>query len=321
MVHYLDDFLCVGPRGSRTCVVLLRSLEQVAQSFGVPLAADKTEGPTTCLSFLGLEIDSVAGVCRLPKDKLVVLRAAVQMVRGAKKVTLRQLQSLIGRLNFACRIIPVGRVFIRSLSRATAGIAAGHHFIRVTRKIRADLAVWLVFLERFNGKVVFQRAVVQADELELYTDASGSVGFGAYFAGKWCAKLWPDAWAGSRLLKNLAFLELFPLLVALTLWGGCMRDRRVVFFSDNLAVVHSVNNLSAASAPVVRLLRRFVLLCMELNISFRAKHVPGHLNVIADALSRFQWERFRAEAPGADKTGQECPSVLWKIGMECLRDG
>lgn len=38
--------------------------------FGVPLAAQKTEGPTTELNFLGKVLDTGLMECRLPLDKL-----------------------------------------------------------------------------------------------------------------------------------------------------------------------------------------------------------------------------------------------------------
>ena len=41
---------------------------------------------------------------------------------------------------------------------------------------------------------------------------------------------------------------------------------------------------------------------MKHNFLVRARHVPGVHNEIADALSRFQVQRFRELAPGADQT-------------------
>ncbi|KAM8945728.1 uncharacterized protein RCH25_049052 [Pelodytes ibericus] len=298
-----------------------RCYEQKAGCFGVPLAADKTEGPRTCLSFLGLEIDSLAGECRLPQDKLAALRDGVAEMQRAKKVTLRQMQSLLGRLNFASRVIPMGRVFSRSLSRATAGVLAPHHLIRITKPLREDLEIWDTFLLHFNGKVFFRKAMVSSQDLNLFTDASGSVSFGAYFGGKWCAEKWPEEWKSCPLIRNLAFLEMFPVVVALALWGDRLKDRRVVFYSDNQAVVEAINGLSASSMPVIRLLRRLVLLCMSLNIAFRARHVPGYLNVIADSLSRLQFSRFRLVAPEAEEVGVRCPEEMWKLGTSCLHIG
>ena len=43
--------------------------------------------------------------------------------------------------------------------------------------------------------------------------------------------------------------------------------------------------------------RQLVLICLRNNIVFKAKHVPGSRNALADALSRFQVQTFQRLAP------------------------
>ncbi|KAJ1137963.1 hypothetical protein NDU88_004356 [Pleurodeles waltl] len=59
-------------------------------------------------------------MCRLPKEKVTALQADIRQVLSRDKATLATIQSLLGRLNFAARIIPAGRIFARRLARATA---------------------------------------------------------------------------------------------------------------------------------------------------------------------------------------------------------
>ncbi|XP_068110929.1 toll-like receptor 7 [Hyperolius riggenbachi] len=146
--------------GSADCAAALAAMYQICQSFGIPLAIAKTEGPTTSLKFLGVHIDTLAMECSLPLDKVSDLKTTIQNMVGRKKVTLRDLQSLIGKLNFACRIMPMGRIFCRRLSSATAGISAPHHRIRVTGDMREDLKVWLTFLQDFNGRSLWMEEEV-----------------------------------------------------------------------------------------------------------------------------------------------------------------
>ena len=103
-------------------------------------------------------------------------------------------------------------------------------------------------------------------------------------------------------------------MVALVLWGDAFTDRKVTFRVDNMAVVDVVNRQSARDGHVLRLLRFFVHECLMRNIVFRAKHVPGLVNDIADALSRSQWKRFRGLAMGADKERTRMPPEIWQIG-------
>ena len=58
--HYLDDFIVIGPPGSVQCAEEMASLNRACALLGVPIATHKTEGPTTCLTYLGIEIDTKA---------------------------------------------------------------------------------------------------------------------------------------------------------------------------------------------------------------------------------------------------------------------
>ena len=100
---------------------MLETSLETFESLGVPVAPEKIEGPSTRIKFLGLEVDTVAMEVRLPDDKLNDLKTCVQNTinRKGKKITLRELQSLIGKLNFACRAIAPGRAFLRRLIDAT----------------------------------------------------------------------------------------------------------------------------------------------------------------------------------------------------------
>ena len=58
-LHYLDDFLVLGPPDDPECGQALSRTLQVCQDLGVPIAAHKTEGPSKQLTFLGIQVDSI----------------------------------------------------------------------------------------------------------------------------------------------------------------------------------------------------------------------------------------------------------------------
>jgi hypothetical protein len=91
---------------------------------------------------------------RLPQDKIIELTNRLKTCLDAKKVSLRDLQSLLGLLNFACQVVAPGRAFSRRLINATCKVAKPHHRIRVSQEMREDLKVWLSFLSDYNGITV-----------------------------------------------------------------------------------------------------------------------------------------------------------------------
>ena len=91
----------------------------------------------------------------LPRDKLDKYVTTILEFQHRKKVTLCELQSLIGLLNFACSVVQPGRTFLRRLIDLTIGIKSPSHKIRLNQEIKKDLDLWLNFLEDFNGKSFF----------------------------------------------------------------------------------------------------------------------------------------------------------------------
>ena len=72
--HYLDDDLFCGATNTGQSKFTSESFQSLARELGVLLAEEKTEGPTTSLSFSGIELDTRQQVSRLPEDKLDTFR-------------------------------------------------------------------------------------------------------------------------------------------------------------------------------------------------------------------------------------------------------
>ena len=64
------------------------------------MAEDKSLGPTNKLVFLGLEIDTISQMGRVPDVKSAELSTLIQEMLRKKRVTLRQIHSLLGKLHF-----------------------------------------------------------------------------------------------------------------------------------------------------------------------------------------------------------------------------
>ena len=62
------------------------------------MAPHKRDGPTTCITFLGIQVDTVAGELRLPEEKLLRLKTLLQEWEEKKVCRRKQLESLIGLL-------------------------------------------------------------------------------------------------------------------------------------------------------------------------------------------------------------------------------
>lgn len=96
---------------------------------------------------------------------------------------------------------------------------------------------------------------------------------------------------------HITVKELFPIVLAIEIWGSGMENNKILFMSDNMAVVQIINKQTSKDQTIMKLVRRLVLATLKHNIHFRAKHIPGKHNVIADRLSRFQFQAAFQSAP------------------------
>ena len=185
-IHYLDDFLIVGTPGSDQCVSSVQRTLAVCDRLGIPVALEKLEGPSTTITFLGIQLDSVAQVLSLPLDKVSDITTTVCNWLGHRTATKRELHSLIGKLSFATKVVPAGRLFLRQLIDLSTTVDRLHHHLHIGAEARADLEWWARFLPHWNGRAKFLEPQWSSPaSLNLYTDASGSYGFGAYFDRAW----------------------------------------------------------------------------------------------------------------------------------------
>lgn len=313
--HYLDDFFFCGSRDTNVCENNLHVFTSVCKELRVPIAEEKSVGPCAILIFLGLELDSNKMVVRIPPSKLSELRLLLVEVLGQRRTTLRKFQALIGKLSFFSRAIRSSRAFLRRFYDIMSKIRKPHHRIRISGEVRHDILMWLSFLDHFNGVTHIPPTVWnESNVLKLYTDSAGShhLGCGCICQNEWCFFQWPAHWPDS-ILGDLTFLEMVPVLLAIILWAKFFKGRKLVMFIDNEALVSVLNKQSSRSQRVMHLVRNFVLIAMEYEILFHARHVPSECNSVADSISRKQWARFRELAPEADMEPREIPERFASI--------
>ena len=309
LIHYLDDYFIAGPPHSCSCQEHLNCFLKVCQQLGIPVAMDKVEGPLTVLIFLGLELDSVLQLIRLPQDKLEQLQQELQLWRECKKTTKRKLLSLIGKLAFAARAVPAGRLFTRRLIVLSSKVTKLHHHIKLSKEAREDIIWWQHFLPGWNGTAKFITDSVEAHDLDLYTDASGKYGCGAYYKGAWFFYKWRPHQRLSHTI-SIQWQELFAIIAAAMTWGHLWSQKRICFHCDNQAIALAWQGKSSKQPKLMTLLRKLFFIAAQNNFTVTIKHIPGTKNSIADAISRMQLQRFFSLAPQANKDPTPTPGEL-----------
>jgi hypothetical protein len=303
---YLDDYLLMSKPGTNDNEVLCHEFAALCDRLGIELASEKAVFNCTKVEYLGLEIDSVQQCVTAPKDKIDRATQAITQVMACQKITLKQLQHVAGVLAFLCRPIASGRAFLYRLYEAMQG---QRNLIPITADMKDDLHTWLYFLKNFTGTTYFHdRVWYSSDVLELYTDASGFA-YGMYFQGAWAQGRFPVQW----LPRSITFKEFFPIMAAVTIWKDKLANRRLKFFTDNMGVMSIINKKTSKCPLIMKMVRVFVLSCLQCNITTKAVHIPSKQNTMADALSRFEHGRFRQACPHAELRATRVPDHLFMI--------
>ena len=288
LLHYLDDFLFV----SSGAVVANQQLSILLREFvylGVPLAPAKVEGPVSCLTSLGITLDCIRLEARLPLDNLVEIRSLLTDTVTRRRISQRNLEFLLGKLSFAARVIVPGRTFMRRLWSVCSRYQEPHFTIVLSQYCIADLNWWIRLLADWNGKSFFLHPDwTPSPDLQLFTDASGTRGWGAYNNGCWIQ----GEWTQQQLSNSIEWKELYALAVACTTWGREWSQLRILVHCDNMCVVECVRTGTSKAPAVMQLLRELFFVCAKCNFTLSA----GSINTIADALSRLHMQVFRQKA-------------------------
>ena len=310
LLHYLDDFLTIGPPSSPTCQHNLEVLTQICNYLGVPLAFEKVEGPSTVLSFLGIVLDTTSMEARLPEDKLTRLKNEVSQWINRTDARKREILSLVGSLQHATKVVRHGRAFVSRMYATAAKLRELHFHTRLNVEFRSDLCWWHTFLTDWNGL-----SLLRWDDSEwipnysIQTDASGVWGCASYWNGQWFQWAWPPEWTH----LNIMVKELAPIVLSCAVWGRYLSGRRILFECDNSSVVSAVNKHYTREQNAMHLLRCLWFFVAHFDIDIKCRHIPGVNNCTADHLSRNNLSAFFSLHPQAHHQATILPQPLLQM--------
>jgi len=237
VVHYVDDYLLIVSDKERA-KDFLAQVTALCAHLGVPMADKKTEGPKYCLTFLGIELDTEKMEARLSATRLAELQKLLSSWDDTPNDTfcVKDLESLVGKLQFACNVVRPGRTYLRRLidlerKMKAAQVQGNWSPWRLDDDARADIRWWRKFIVEWNGKsLLYELEWTRAPKLLLYTDACER-GYGARFGDRWFRGEWSEemlARATRDTKVSVPFLELHTLVHAATVWGPLWAGKKVV---------------------------------------------------------------------------------------------
>ena len=299
MRHYLDDFFG-GHWSRRKAKKQFDLVQEWMAKLGIPTKPSKCIKPARVQKWLGWLYNTLCQTISIPVDKIVRYRAYIAIVLQSGKAHRKQLQKLIGILQWAAVAIFPGKAWIRRLE-----VVLHYNFdesvpdgkcLELPHFVLEDLRWWYWALGELN-QIRFEWILVSASsrfDVVVWTDAASEFGVGGWsstgyaFQVAWKTTLLAYAKKRRSGLK-IQFMELLGLIVAAKLWAHQWPGKIIEFKIDNPGAHYACQKKGAAlwRHDMNFLVRELAMLAVEYKFKFWVTGILGKDNVTADALSRF----------------------------------
>ena len=180
---YIDDF---GGVESAECTAhkALAALQSIMNALGVQQAVEKICLPAQVMVWLGIEFDSLAMSMTIPKEKMGEIMQYLGEWGGKLRATRKEIQSLLGLLNFVASVAPPVRLFTNRMLdnlRETPPVGA----TSLSHQFKLDVKFFQELLPIFNGRKVMGKQVLPYQhqvELDACLSGCGAVAGDQFYA-------------------------------------------------------------------------------------------------------------------------------------------
>jgi hypothetical protein len=295
--HYLDDFIAItqSPSISDPVGSFDEVYNEVTNYLRIPRSTKKDE-QGTCVTVLGIQVDSTAMEARLPPEKLCRATLDAAAALNALSLSLKQTESLTGLLAFCSRVVRLGRTRLQSLYTFQAAFPYRRSARRrIPYEVRDDLEWWRDPLSLFNGILLIdprRRTITH-----LYTHAS-NIGQGLFFFSSqstsdcWlahCHQLHPRNAATLALAEDahahINTNEVDAILQGLLLFSHHWLHHTLVIHTDSSTAYTGLSK-GFLHGPPNAPLKTLLILAAARDIQIVPHWLPSGENTLADALSR-----------------------------------
>ena len=280
-INYLDDL--GGADSAERAEAAYMELRQLLRDFGLCEAPNKSCAPTCCMVFLGIEVNTILLTLSIPRNKLQEILYVLSKWADKDTATLNEIQKLAGLLNFACRCIRSGRVYLACILNFLRA-APQKGSVAVPEDTKKDVDWWREFAPTYNGVSLMLDNHWSAPDVQIESDSS-LTGGGALMATHYFHCQFP-AWV-RRLCPHINQLECVVLVVALNKFAKYFPRAKLQFNCDNQVMVTVVNSGASHDVMVQKCLRHMHKIMPWYSVDVRVCFIRGVDNRAVDGLSRW----------------------------------
>jgi hypothetical protein len=284
IIAYIDDLYLQG-KSFAECMHTIVQTMKLLEHLGFVVHPDKSVFiPSQSLTFLGFTINSKTMTITLTKEKIEKLKDLIkEALASPQKIKIRTVAKIIGHMVASLSAVLYGALYYRNIDRDKTNAlkdSKGNFdkSMSISAKGIREMEWWYNHLD--NSFSPITQAII-IDEV-IYSDASLK-GWGAAFGSQKTG----GNWSCTEATSHINILELKAALFALESFRSQLSHKHVKIMVDNSAAVYMINKMGSSHTEIGNdMVVAIWEFCINNEIWLTAAHVPGSLNVIADAESR-----------------------------------
>ena len=276
---YIDDWL-LNPGTHQEALEQTSWLKSLCQKLGLVLNLEKSDLiPSQVATYLGIELDTSLGLARPSHKRLTNWLSVAEGFTAQQSPPAVQWLQVLGHLVSLEKLVPYGRIRIRPIQWQLR-LQWSQSKEKSSKLIPLDLQSRLAILWWTNRDNL--RRDHRCGVLNLYTDSS-TQGWGAHLQELTASGIWSQD--QSQLHINV--LELQAIWLGLRAFSQRVENARVALMSDSTSAVAYLRNQGGTKSLAMNDLATDICLWSEKRgMTLVPCYLPGHLNVLADHLSR-----------------------------------
>ena len=283
LIQYLDDWN-LSCRTQGDCKLWTLWLLDITKALGLIVNIPKSDlDPAQLVQFVGIVFDLILGMASPAQHRIDKFLELTRQFLQKQPQTAESWQRILGHMNSLEQLVPRGRLHMRPLQYHLR-----QHWVQKqddpdclipwAETCRSSLQWWMDETNLTQGTSI----QTSLPELTLFTDAS-LVGWGAHLDNLQAQ----GTWSSSQSLLHINNLELLAVILALQEFQSTVQNKHVLLMTDNTTVIGNVKNQGGThSWELYQLTIQLFQWLDQHQVTLTPRHIPGHLNVIADRLSR-----------------------------------
>ena len=261
---------------------------------GLVESTKKAEAPTTRITFLGVEFDSVVMTMSVPPEKMTEVKSVIRLWLRRTTTNKKELQSLLGKLFWVSKCVKYSRVFMGRLLVQLRSMSSikDNKKVRLQDEARKDILWWAHYLEHYNGvNMIFNDNPIPKSYQQLldtpHSICAGDAtptGGGAWHGSEYWSEPLPAHFQDPQIPIHIK--EFLVMIVSAKIWGDDWTGRCIVIFCDNDSVCETVQNRKPRDPKLLSLLREFLYVVVTKKFFPVIRKIGTHENKAADFISR-----------------------------------